>query len=60
MSIPAEISKKSDEFKFNSFVATGCVASLDIDYSAGNNKYCNKVFRRYLNFSRRNPMKGIN
>ena len=50
MSIPAEISKKSNEFKFNSFVATGCIASIDLDYSEGNNEYCNKVFRKYLNF----------
>ena len=58
MSIPAEISKKSNEFKFNSFVATGCIASIDLDYSKGNNEYCNKVFRNYLNFFKETSNEG--
>ena len=50
MSIPTEILKNTSKLKFNSFAATGCVASLSLDYSKGNNEYCNKVFREYLNF----------
>ena len=58
MPIPAEISKKSDEFKFNSFAATGCIATLDLDYSKGNNEYCNKVFRKYFEFFKENSNSG--
>ena len=58
MSIPSEILKNTRKFKFNSFAATGCVSSLSLDYSKGNNQYCNSVFRKYLKFFIQSSNKG--
>lgn len=50
MSIPAELSKYREDLKFNSYSATGCIATKFLNYSSGSNDYCKKVFDKYFDF----------
>ncbi len=50
MSIPSEILTYSKNLKFNSYAATGCVATKYLNYASGGNEFCKQVFIRYLNF----------
>ena len=50
MSIPAELKKYRKDLKFNSFAATGCIATKYLNYDSNGNEYCKNVFNQYLNF----------
>ncbi len=50
MPIPAELAKYRKDFKFNSFVMMGCVATRYINLKPKGNEFCKKVFNEYLNF----------
>ena len=50
MSIPAELSNYREDLKFNSYSATGCIATKFLNYTSASNDYCKKVFDKYFNF----------
>ena len=50
MSIPSEITKYRKDLIFNSYAATGCIATKYLNYTSGSNTYCKNIFGKYFNF----------